>query len=411
MRILVVSDLHVGEGAVCTDLSTGTSSNAVKHNFLEELKFLAHNENLKADYLLIAGDITNRAKPEEFSLAAKKIKEIASFFSIIEEKNILFVPGNHDSNWFEEERVLTSGTPNVNIAIKEKYRFIQHEPLFDTILRNADYGCFYNAPYFAIWNLEKINIIGINTSVFDHYNKKPHHGTVRHEDIKHLDRMLTKLNISNSNKFNLVMLHHHPIQQPDLPFSDADHSILQNSSNLMDVLFKNRVNFIIHGHKHIPTLGNHSNDYNHPITILCSGSFSARLDDRYFQGVPNMIHLIEIEDKCKTHKTIKGFVKSWEHNTGHGWERDRSKNGIGYIEFFGNAMSRFDIESLIKKEIDKAFATQTHIKWSDLTTSCKELQYTPRKLLDIILTNLEQELKFKRFDRPSSDELFILLKD
>ncbi|EKK92202.1 hypothetical protein VCCP1035_2210 [Vibrio cholerae CP1035(8)] len=39
-----------------------------------------------------------------------------------------------------------------------------------------------------------------------------------------------------------------------------------------------------------------------------------------------------------------------------------------------------------------------------------EIQYTPRKLLNFILTELEEELKFKRFDRPSPDELFILLR-
>lgn len=410
MKILVVSDLHVGEGAICTDLSTGTSPNAVKKNFLKELQNLAKRESITADYLLVTGDITNRAKPEEFTLAAQKLTEIASYFNITDPSKVLFVPGNHDSNWAEEEKVLTADKSNIEIAIKEKYRFIQDESMFDSILKNANYGCFYKEPYFAIWEFDNINIVGINTSVFDHYDKKPHHGVVRQSDVSLLDEKLTEMSIKDSDKLNLVMLHHHPMQQPDLPFSQADHSILQNSSRLMDVLYKNRINLIVHGHKHIPTLGYHTNEYYHPITILCSGSFSARLDDRYFQGVPNMIHLIEIDKKCPTNKTIKGSVKSWEHNTGHGWERDRSKNGIGYIEYFGNSMSPLDIKNTIRSQINQIFKTDTHMSWTQLICACSEIQYTPRKLLDTILKDLEQELGFKRFDRPSHDELFILLR-
>ncbi|EGR0490924.1 TPA: metallophosphoesterase family protein [Vibrio cholerae] len=344
MKILVISDLHVGEGAICTDLSIGTGQNAVKQNFLSELKALASRESLEADYLLVTGDITDRALPEEFALAAKKIKEIAGFFNISDVNRILFVPGNHDSNWAEEKRVLEINSSDIDLAIREKYRSIKDEPMFESILRNTNYGCFYKEPYFTIWEFEDLNVVGINTSVFDHFDKKPHHGVVRQCDVAQLDEKLTELALKNSDKINVVMLHHHPIQQPDLPFSKADHSILQNSSNLMDVLYKNKMNLIVHGHKHIPTLGSHTNDFYHPITILCSGSFSARLDDRYFQGVPNMIHMISIDDKCLTKKTIKGSVKSWEHNTGHGWEKDNSKNGIGYIEYFGNTMDSVDIK-------------------------------------------------------------------
>ncbi|MDX7527521.1 hypothetical protein, partial [Enterobacter hormaechei] len=79
----------------------------------------------------------------------------------------------------------------------------------------------------------------------------------------------------------------------------------------------------------------YSDDYQHPINILCAGSFSARLDDRWFQGVPNTIHQIEIDKICDVNKTPLGKVVSWSHNTGHGWTKDESINGIPHKEFFG----------------------------------------------------------------------------
>ncbi|HAS3641841.1 TPA: metallophosphoesterase, partial [Vibrio cholerae] len=161
MKILVISDLHVGEGAICTDLSIGTGQNAVKQNFLSELKALASRESLEADYLLVTGDITDRALPEEFALAAKKIKEIAGFFNISDVNRILFVPGNHDSNWAEEKRVLEINSSDIDLAIREKYRSIKDEPMFESILRNTNYGCFYKEPYFTIWEFEDLNVVGI----------------------------------------------------------------------------------------------------------------------------------------------------------------------------------------------------------------------------------------------------------
>lgn len=410
MKILVISDLHVGEGAICTDLSTGSGQNAIKQNFLKELHQLTIDENISADLLVITGDITNRARKEEFLLASQRILEIAKYFKITDINKIFFVPGNHDSNWEDEERVLSSDASNITEAIDEKYKNIKTEFLLKSVLDSSQYGCFYSEPYFVIWQLEFANIIGINTSVFDHHNKKPHHGVLRLSDIKILDKKLEELNIKDSGKLNLVMLHHHPVQQPDIPFTEADHSILQNSSSFMDVCYKNKINLIIHGHKHIPTLSNKMDDYFHPITVLCSGSFSARLDDRYFQGVPNMIHLVEIDDKCPINKTVKGSVKSWEHNTGHGWQRDKSRNGIGYKEYFGNTMPPLMIKEKIKEQIELLFSTQTHITWSDLSKNYSEILYTPRKLLNQILIELQRDLLFKRLDTPSDDELFILLK-
>ncbi len=241
MKILVISDLHVGEGAICTDLSTGSGQNAIKQNFLKELHQLTIDENISADLLVITGDITNRARKEEFLLASQRILEIAKYFKITDINKIFFVPGNHDSNWEDEERVLSSDASNITEAIDEKYKNIKTEFLLKSVLDSSQYGCFYSEPYFVIWQLEFANIIGINTSVFDHHNKKPHHGVLRLSDIKILDKKLEELNIKDSGKLNLVMLHHHPVQQPDIPFTEADHSILQNSSSFMDVCYKNKI--------------------------------------------------------------------------------------------------------------------------------------------------------------------------
>ena len=65
MKIIIISDLHVGDAAVSTEFAVGSSNNAVKNQFLNELRHLAKQEDIRADYLVVAGDITNRATKEK----------------------------------------------------------------------------------------------------------------------------------------------------------------------------------------------------------------------------------------------------------------------------------------------------------------------------------------------------------
>lgn len=408
MKIIIISDLHVGDAAVSNEFAVESSGNAVKNQFLDELRELAQQEAIKADYLIVAGDITNRATKEEFELASLRLKEIAEIVGV-EHSKVFFVPGNHDGNWVEEENSMIANE-NMNITIERKYNNLRFNEFFKQCLERAHSGCYYNEPYFAIWSDEYLNVIGVNSSVFDHYNNKPHHGVIRRQDLNVLDAKLSELQIANSNKINLLVVHHHPIQQPDLPFDIADHSILQNAATLMDIASKYNVNFIVHGHKHIPRLAQYSDDYQHPINILCAGSFSARLDDRWFQGVPNTIHQIEVDKICSVNKTPLGKVVSWSHNTGHGWTRDESINGIPHKEFFGNRMSPVELRNQLRSSIEAFFEIQTHVKWSDLASHCADIIYTSRKLLEKTIVDLSNELGFTIFKTPGQDELFILLK-
>ena len=408
MKIIVISDLHIGDGAVSNEFSVGHSDNAVKNRFLTELKELATKEDIKADYIVVAGDITNRATEEEFQLASLRLKEISVIVGVDSSK-VFFVPGNHDGNWTEEEKSIKANE-ELELTISRKYQYIRDNEFFKDSLGRAATGCYYAEPYFAFWENDDLNVIGINSSVFDHYNKKPHHGGIRKEDLNVLDKKLEELNIAKSERINILIIHHHPIQQPDLPFDIADHSILQNAGVLMDLASKHQINFIIHGHKHIPRLAQYSDGYQHPINILCAGSFSARLDDRWFQGVPNTIHQIEIDKICDINKTPFGKVTSWSHNTGHGWTKDESINGIAHKEFFGNRMSPIELETKLRESIEAFFAKQTHVKWSELSYSCSDILYTSRKLLDKTIVTLSNELGFTIFKTPGQNELFILLK-
>ncbi|WP_224242391.1 metallophosphoesterase [Hyalangium gracile] len=93
LRILHLSDLHVGAGADPLSLLQPLEA---------DLKDRSQGLGVdRLDYLVISGDITNRAAPEEFEKARGFVSELIARFGLTAERCIL-VPGNHDLDWDTE---------------------------------------------------------------------------------------------------------------------------------------------------------------------------------------------------------------------------------------------------------------------------------------------------------------------
>ena len=131
MKIVVLSDLHTGTASIAQDFTLGDSTNGVKLGYLDDFKAVVEKENIKADYLIVPGDITHRAEHLEFELAASNIQKCAEILNVPAE-NIFFVPGNHDSHW-DSEKDSTEKGESENLVIASKYRYIANNPFFKSI--------------------------------------------------------------------------------------------------------------------------------------------------------------------------------------------------------------------------------------------------------------------------------------
>ena len=101
IKLAVISDIHAGEGARARDLcptSVKTRTSILDDDYQDKFfKFVSDN-HLAADYLVLPGDVTHKAHPEEVQLASEFVVAAAKALSI-KETNIIFVPGNHDVDW------------------------------------------------------------------------------------------------------------------------------------------------------------------------------------------------------------------------------------------------------------------------------------------------------------------------
>ena len=93
LRILHLSDLHVG-----ASMDPLSLLQPLEADLKDRYEGLGVD---RLDYLIISGDITNRAAPQEFEKARELVSALIERFGLTSERCIL-VPGNHDLDWDTE---------------------------------------------------------------------------------------------------------------------------------------------------------------------------------------------------------------------------------------------------------------------------------------------------------------------
>jgi len=212
--LLHISDVHFGP----------------KH--LEELSeaVLSFIRREPPDVVVLSGDLTQRAKPEQFRQARRFVDRIPV--------PTIVVPGNHDVPLYRFwERIF------VPFGAYRRHFSEELEPL----LRD-----------------EETIVVGINTA----YNWTLKEGRIR------LDRLMEVRDLMASvpaETFKVVVAHHHLIPPPRF----GTQRVLANAFEAIDVFSRVGVDLILSGHLHQSYIGNSEEFYpkgRPPVVILHSGT-------------------------------------------------------------------------------------------------------------------------------------------
>ncbi len=186
--------------------------------------------HLQPDLLIHAGDLTNDGLPDSYNRASQYLDKIKC------EKVI--VPGPHDLLHFGSD-------------------------LFEEIVGDLN-------PSFK---LDNINIIGINSAQVDSQT-----GIIGRSGLK---RLINKVN-GNSNKYNIVVFHHHLVPIPHTREKD----IIEDAGDVLRTLCDHQIDLVLTGHRHISYLAKVENT-----VILNAGTVSSRrIQTRYY----NTFNIIDI---------------------------------------------------------------------------------------------------------------------
>lgn len=370
-RIALISDLHVGVDNRGMDMCphelrpdqvTGRNS-----DYIATIERQA-SEFGPVDMLCVTGDISNRAHSEEFKLADRAIRRIATALDI-SETSIYFVPGNHDIHW-----------PVMELKPPDFWATYRYAPLlqkgltFERRVTESQFGALDKSPFFVAWNCDNAIVVGINSAAFDGPENELHTGMIREETVQDLDKYLEAFPVK-LKQVRICLLHHHPIQYSENIPNVLDLSIAINSEHLLAALNKHSFDLVLHGHKHQSRLKTHLNNNCHPFVSLCAGSFSSILHPLYFEGTSNLFHIINIDGRDRSSQGIQGTVQSWIHTADGTWKVSHENRGMPAIEAFGSLATTAQIEHDLLNSIPAQMSLTTVCSWKDLIKLHPHLEF------------------------------------
>lgn len=363
MKIALISDIHFGKdsrtkefsvpGEEVFDETTGAVS--LEQGLIDVLKA---NE---AEYLFIAGDLTSVGSPQEYYYCEKKMLEIAKKCSISKE-NIVCSLGNHDIDWTVsklheiqcKDKTLTADVVGI---IKNGYKKLSAFSPYIHLKELGQYNQEVRVPNVYVREYSDFIVFVLNTS----WDCNPDqtivsHGKLSDEQIKWFDKKAQLY--SDDNRYKIVLMHHHPHQ-----YSYAVHyfdcSMIEDGDEFLAVAARNKINLILHGHRHHPTTKTiMQNGWSFPITFLCAGSLSVNYKQR--SESPNTIHIIDIKSD---EKVIDLY--NYEYSSSEGWKpfgKYSNEKPLDSKMHLGKIVTDDELDALAKKCIQE----KRHWKWDEL---------------------------------------------
>ncbi|MBW4515164.1 MAG: metallophosphoesterase [Timaviella obliquedivisa GSE-PSE-MK23-08B] len=245
-RFAIISDLHVALPQ--TIWEHPERFHLVEVSILALEFVLAKLEQLNLDFLLIPGDLTQHGEPENHRWLADRLSKLPYPAYVI--------PGNHD--------LVEQSATDRSIGAAEFAGYYQK------------FGYAENRLYYSQALLPGVRLIGLNSIFFDDQGKQISMGRIDAEQLDWLRKTLA----DTVGEMVLVMIHHNVVEHlPGQMLSPMGRRyMLQNASELLEILQQSGVQLLFTGHLHIQDIAQHQGisevttgslvSYPHPYRIL-----------------------------------------------------------------------------------------------------------------------------------------------
>lgn len=358
-----ISDIHFGELARSKEFTLPNQQpKGVTQNEASITKGLIQIfRKMGVQYLFVGGDLTSRARPQEFYYCEEKIKEIAEESNIPLDHVIIGV-GNHDIDWNItkiSEQYKNDDADLYKIA-QEGYRLIASNVAtahMQKIPRKMTSG---PVPFSGVVDTEDITIFVLNSGLFCTHDQPFSHGKLSAQQLNWFTS--TAEQYVKNNKWKIVLLHHHPHNYAYNTIG-IDTSTLEEGSEFMDAVEKAGIDLILHGHRHHPRAETvQKTGWNKAITFVCGGSLSVNAEHRNNGDIPNTFHVMQLMDE-------EGVLQlyNFEYSASEGWKPIRSncpETPIDADMKLGKLIDKAQAKAIIEKIADES-NDQTELHWDD----------------------------------------------
>lgn len=291
--ILHLSDLHLTEHKneleeVINSTWFVPSDHTFENSIIKTISDEKIKKNIQKLYLVISGDLSNSSKQEEYNYTISFLERLIKKLSI-SKKDILIVPGNHDINWFENEKAYMESEQKMppHFFFNEKY--LHFAAFYNEFFKNEK-RIFPTNKYIVDTLLinNKILLIGINSTLCSSYASDRRGSTAKFE-INNIETELDEISTSISNFEQLVkvaVFHHNPRSLSDL---EKNSTSIKDWPSLMQLFKNNDIRTFLFGHEHTAGANKISSD---DCAYIATSSIGIR-----HEKVDNYISIIEIIDE------------------------------------------------------------------------------------------------------------------
>ena len=384
-RVLVASDLHIGDKAHCATMMPHPGVSHENLGLLDGFNKLVKSIDLPIDAIFFPGDLTNASQPSEVTKFDSVANQITSLCGLKLER-VYATFGNHDSDWIVQKNA--SPAEDRKIYFDRRYDNIKNSKVLKKILSRAK-GDLYSDMY-ALWD-DEILVLTINTAHSERFDDPIKHGQVA-RDV--LDAIRTKHSstLESRDKFKILMIHHHPLLYSNLVKLWKDYSAIQEAEVLLGFADEFGFDLVIHGHRHAPDYKAYLSQTAKQTICFCCGSFSARLSPALMGSVSNQVHLLELEGRDSTTGVVRGSVRSWSFSGAGGWRKSESNDGLEHEIRFGPLHHENAILDILRSKIGSKISARGFVTVKELLAESEVVRYTRDRVLMKLVSEVASEL-------------------
>ena len=363
-KIALLSDIHFGKFSRSTDFCVpgipiqdeNTKGVPFKRSLIELL------QKQEIEYIFVAGDLTSEGVPHEFYLCEQSILEIATEVGV-PAKNIVLSLGNHDIDWNITKLYDTYAKDcekdfPIDI-VKKLYKNIAANVSSQSISQISppiDQG---PAPFSGIIDYQEIVVFILNSGWCCTHDQELKHGKLDQTQLKWIGEEAAKY--KERNCWKIVLIHHHPTNYT-YPVPGNDPSMLEEGSELMDIVGQNGIHLVLHGHRHHPRAETvQKNFWENPVTFICAGSLAVNASHRNNGEIPNTLHILELTESLGVLK-----LYNFKYTSADGWlplAKSCSEAPLDKVMHLGRIPAKEDIVNAISKykQLDQATITYDNL--------------------------------------------------
>lgn len=312
--IVHISDLHFFDTHSNFRSPSNLVDKSIQNAIRDDLQTI-HESYRPPAAILISGDLTAHATPDEFQGALDFVREFKSALDI-EVSQFVIVPGNHDISWAAVDSEFSDETKSK--AFNNYCAF--YRDLFGT---NPDkYAA--TGRRFVLDNFVAVDVIGLNSTLLEKREFRGY-GYVSMPQFVEAARENMSWPASDSI-YQVILLHHHimPINAEEAVREAQSYSMTLDAGQIAYTALKLNVDLVCHGHGHQPFLASiQRNDGSEEQSLLrylaVSGAGSVSADQPNLGAIgKNSYTIYEFAEggvKVRVRRwsdSFSGFEKYWE---------------------------------------------------------------------------------------------------